>query len=96
MLSGSMLMFSGSFFQLAKYIMARLEKQLIPWNGLEKALLTAPHIFQHYAVYLVANSIAGLVPDQLAPSQKDLLVSERALQDIVAFHFWHQSYCISV
>ena len=96
MLSGSMLMFSGSFFQLAKYIMARLEKQLIPWNGLEKALLTTPHIFQHYAVYLVANSMAGLVPDQLAPSQKDLLVSERALQDIVAFHFWHQSYCISV
>ena len=57
MLSGSMP--SGSFFQLAKYIMARLEKQLIPWNGLEKALLTAPHIFQHYAVQLVARSSSG-------------------------------------
>ncbi|CAL8301753.1 unnamed protein product [Arctogadus glacialis] len=68
--------------QLAKYIMARLEKQLIPWNGLEKALLTAPHIFQHYAVYLVANSIAGLVPDQLAPSQKDLLRMECTLKSL--------------
>ncbi|CAL8268341.1 unnamed protein product [Boreogadus saida] len=68
--------------QLAKYIMACLEKQLIPWKGLEKALLTAPHIFQHYAVYLVANSIAGLVPDQLAPSQKDLLRMECTLKSL--------------
>ncbi|CAL8301808.1 unnamed protein product [Arctogadus glacialis] len=65
----------------AKYIMARLEKQLIPWNGLEKALLTAPHIFQHYAVYL-AHSIAGLVPDQLAPSEKDLLRMECTLKSL--------------
>ncbi|XP_030224876.1 uncharacterized protein LOC115552718 [Gadus morhua] len=68
--------------QLAKYIMARLEKQLIPWNGLEKALLTTPHIFQHYAVYLVATGIAGLVPDQLAPSQKDLLRTECTLKSL--------------
>ena len=67
-------MSSGSFFKLAKFITARLRRALIPWNGLEKALLTVPHVFQHYAVYLVAQTVARLVPDQLDPSQEDLLV----------------------
>ncbi|CAL8346368.1 unnamed protein product [Lota lota] len=72
----------SSFPWLAKSIMAHLEKELVPWNGLEKALLTTPHIFQHYAVYLVAHSIARLVPDQLEASQEDLLRMEWVLKSL--------------
>ena len=69
-----------SFAQVAQSILARLEQVLLPRDRLAGALVTAPHVLNHYMSYLVAVSVAQLVPHQLQATQEDMQVSYRGLK----------------
>jgi hypothetical protein len=67
-----------SIAQVAGSILARLEQALLPRERLAGALVTAPHVLNYYMSYLVAVSVAQLVPHQLQATQEDLQVSSSA------------------
>ncbi|CAL8331518.1 unnamed protein product [Lota lota] len=58
--------------QAAESILAHLEQVLLPRDRLAGALVTAPHVLNHYMCYLVAVSVAQLVPHQLQATQEDM------------------------
>ncbi|CAL8272643.1 unnamed protein product [Gadus morhua 'NCC'] len=68
--------------QVAGSILARLEQALLPRERLAGALVTAPHVLNYYMSYLVAVSVAQLVPHQLQATQEDLQRVVRAVRSI--------------
>ncbi|KAK0144269.1 hypothetical protein N1851_017355 [Merluccius polli] len=68
-------LFCSSFLwvRVAMSILACLEQVLGPRERLVGALFMAPHLITHYVSYLLALSVARLVPDQLEATQGDLM-----------------------
>ncbi|KAK0133810.1 Ubiquitin carboxyl-terminal hydrolase 37 [Merluccius polli] len=68
-------LFCSSFLwvRVAMSILACLEQVLGPRERLVGALFMAPHLITHYVSYLLALSVARLVPDQLDATQGDLM-----------------------
>ena len=66
-----------SIAQVTESILARLGQVLLPRDGLAVALVTVLHVLNYYMSYLVAVSVAQLVPHQLQATQEDMQVSFR-------------------
>ncbi|KAJ3590760.1 hypothetical protein NHX12_008709 [Muraenolepis orangiensis] len=62
---------------MAKAILERL----VEMEFLDGALWTSPEIFQHFMSYLVAGTVAQLVPDQMTPTQQVTTLEEMVMEE---------------